>query len=621
MDHYPVLNARHGEKPAAGSTMKPYWGYPSRELPCPGVPNQCEYLDAVWWMHSRAMLFSLILWAILGGLLVFFLVSRVVKPARSRNAIVGFESGKTAAPMGTWARLWKSNAATGRKFLLPESMHSVFGNVTRLQLLLLAVLLVYLLVFSKNLLTPVKGTTSFSRRTGLGGFSNRLGVFANALTIFQFPPPLVRAHHIFSVDGPHNWLDHHRSETLSATTESLQRFRERSVAMAMISFIWVFSFPAVIKKTGYEFFRKTHCVVALVYIGACWGHWARLSCWMIASLAVIFLDFGIRYLRTILIHTGYTKSGGYGFESAQATLQSFDDQEGRVVRVDFKHNHGPWHPGQHFYLTFPTLSVWQNHPFTVASLPSALPAISHHTYIIRCLNGETSKLGQLALKIEAEKTTTPVILSGPYGPPSLCEPGNMLLIAGGTGITMAHPLFLSRAQQLRGQQGRSSGKVQLVWIIRRIQDLEWMGPELSILKQYLSKEQDSLSIRIFVTREVESTIYDKDSKESSEEDGATEEASSSSNKSQFGHVSNLVRKYPGFEVQWLGDHHPDLGQVVTEFVEGADECAGSVSVVGSGPRGMGTSLRAGVAHINDGARVSKGEEKYDVHLHWDDRHD
>ncbi|CZT00079.1 uncharacterized protein RAG0_08224 [Rhynchosporium agropyri] len=342
---------------------------------------------------------------------------------------------------------------------------------------------------------------------------------------------------------------------------------------------------------------------------------------MIASLAVIFLDFGIRYLRTILIHTGYTKSGGYGFESAQATLQSFDDQEGRVVRVDFKHNHGPWHPGQHFYLTFPTLSVWQNHPFTVASLPSALPAISHHTYIIRCLIGQTSKLGQLALRSVAEKTTTPVILSGPYGPPSLCEPGNLLLIAGGTGITMAHPLFLSRAQQLRGQQGRSSGKVQLVWIIRRIQDLEWMGPELSILKQYLSKEQDSLSIRIFVTREVESTIYDKDSKESSEEDGATEEASSSSNKSQSGHVSNLVRKYPGFEVQWLGDHHPDLGQVVTEFVEVADECAGSVSVVGSGPRGMGTSLRTGVAHINDGARVSKGEEKYDVHLHWDDRHD
>ncbi|CZT48223.1 related to ferric reductase FRE2 precursor [Rhynchosporium secalis] len=619
MDHHPVLNARHGEKPAAGSTMKPYWGYPSRELPCPGVPNQCEYLDAVWWMHSRAMLFSLILWAILGGLLVFFLVSRVVKPARSRNAIVGFESGKTAAPMGTWARLWKSNAATGRKFLLPESMHSVFGNVTRLQLLLLAVLLVYLLVFSfvaiwyKNLLTPVKGTTSFSRRTGLGGFSNRLGVFAYALTplsVFlsqrESILSLLTGMPSQSFNFLHRWLGHiiffqSMVHTIGWTIIEARLYQPQPkvykgfvkdlyimwgiVAMAMISFIWVFSFPAVIKKTGYEFFRKTHCVVALVYIGACWGHW------------------------------------GYGFESAQATLQSFDDQEGRVVRVNFKHNHGPWHPGQHFYLTFPTLSVWQNHPFTVASLPSALPAISHHTYIIRCLNGETSKLGQLALKIEAEKTTTPVILSGPYGPPSLCEPGNLLLIAGGTGITMAHPLFLSRAQQLREQQGRRSGKVQLVWIIRRIQDLEWMGPELSILKQYLSKEQDSLSIRIFVTREVESTIYDKDSKESSEEDGATEVASSSSNKSQSGHVSNLVRKYPGFEVQWLGDHHPDLGQVVTEFVEGADECAGSVSVVGSGPRGMGTSLRAGVAHINDGARVSKGEEKYDVHLHWDDRHD
>ena len=298
-------------------------------------------------------------------------------------------------------------------------------------------------------------------------------------------------------------------------------------------------------------------------------------------------------------------------------MQCYDDEEGRVIRVDFKHNHGPWHPGQHFYLTFPALSVWQNHPFTVASLPSAQPSSPHHTYIIRCLKGETSKLGQLALKLQAEKSTTPVILSGPYGSPSLCQPGNLLAIAGGTGITMAYPLVLSRAQELRGKQG---GKVQLVWIVRRIQDLEWMGPELSVLKQYLANGQDNISIRIFVTRELESKIYGKDGKESSGEDEEVKEASSTT-KSATGNVSALLHNYPGFEVQWLGDHHPDLGQVVTEFVEGADDSAGSVSVVGSGPGGMGTSLRTAVAHVNDGSRVSKGEEKYDVHLHWDDRQD
>jgi len=148
MDHNPILKARHGEAAAPGASMKPYWGYAPRELPCSGVATQCEYLDAVYWMQSYATLFSLMLWAILGGLLAFFVLSRAVKPTRSRNATTGSESGRAAAPMGFWARLWKSKTAAARKWLLPESMHYLFGNVTRLQLVLLAVLIVYLLVFS-----------------------------------------------------------------------------------------------------------------------------------------------------------------------------------------------------------------------------------------------------------------------------------------------------------------------------------------------------------------------------------------------------------------------------------------------------------------------------------------
>ncbi len=143
--------------------------------------------------------------------------------------------------------------------------------------------------------------------------------------------------------------------------------------------------------------------------------------------------------------------------------------------------------------------MWQNHPFTVASLPAAHPACPHHTYIVRCLKGETSKLGQLALKTQSENMTTPVILSGPYGSHSLSQPGNFLAIAGGTGITMAYPLVLNRVRHLGGLKG----KVQLVWIIRRVQDLEWMGAELAVLKKYLSNCQNNFSIRIFVTRETE----------------------------------------------------------------------------------------------------------------------
>ena len=187
-------------------------------------------------------------------------------------------------------------------------------------------------------MTPVKGTKSFSTRTGLGGFSNRLGVFAYALTPLSVF--LSQRESILSVltgipsqsfNFLHRWLGHiiffqSIVHTIGWTIVEAKLYQPQPkvynvfikelyitwgiVAMALVSFIWVFSFPAVIRKTGYEFFRKTHVIVALVYIGACWGHWAHLSCWMIASLAVVFLDFGIRCIRIILIHTGYTKSGG-----------------------------------------------------------------------------------------------------------------------------------------------------------------------------------------------------------------------------------------------------------------------------------------------------------------------
>lgn len=218
----------------------------------------------------------------------------------------------------------------------------------------------------------------------------------------------------------------------------------------------------------------------------------------------------------------------------------------------------------------------------------------------------------LAERIQSEKLTTPVILSGPYGSSTLSKPGNFLAIGGGTGATMAFPVTLQRVQEF----GHLGGNVQLVWIIRRAQDLEWMAPELAALKRFIGKTGSKLSIRIYITRESASKSSKEGSSSDDEIKGATVRTSIAGSS-----LSSLVDAEPGYEVVWLGDRHPDLGEVVREFVEAAPEVGGSVSVVGSGPGGMGTSLRTAVAACNDGARVWRGEEKYDVHLHWDDRQD
>lgn len=176
---------------------------------------------------------------------------------------------------------------------------------------------------------------------------------------------------------------------------------------------------------------------------------------------------------------------------------------------------------------------------------------------------------------------------------------------------MAFPVILQRVQEY----SHIGGNAQLVWIIRRAQDLEWMASELATLKRYIANAGSKLSIRIFITREPCS----KPTKEEGSDDeikGVTVRTSIAGS-----NISSLVDAEPGYEVVWLGDHHPDLSQVVNDFVESAPEIGGSVSVVGSGPGSMGTSLRRAVAAVNDGSRVWRGEEKYDVHLHWDDRQD
>ncbi len=183
----------------------------------------------------------------------------------------------------------------------------------------------------------MKNTNKFNTRTGLGGFSDRIGALAYALTplsVFlsqrESILSLLTGIPTQSFNFLHRWLGHiifaqsifHtigwtiiEGKLYQPQPKVYNNFIKQTymvwgiVAMGLLSFIWVFSFPAMIRKTGYEFFRKSHAIVALVYIGACWGHWSKLACWMIASLAIVFLDFGIRYIRTFLIHMGYTKSG------------------------------------------------------------------------------------------------------------------------------------------------------------------------------------------------------------------------------------------------------------------------------------------------------------------------
>ncbi|KAF2117981.1 ferric reductase like transmembrane component-domain-containing protein [Lophiotrema nucula] len=568
---------------------------------------------------------------------------------------------------GILYRSWRSVASTSRRYLLPESLPRIFPNTTRLQILILAALCVYLTIFSlvgivyKTWVTPVKNSDKFNTRTGLGGFSDRVGALAYALTpltialstrdsILSLLTGVPYQHFNFL----HRWtgriiLIQSFLHTIGWTIIEGKLYQPQPkvynnfikqtymvwgiVAQGFITFLFVFSLKPVIRWTGYEFFRKSHLVVAGLYLGACWGHWNKLACWMIASLGLLGIDLGFRVVRICLIHVGYKNGNqGIGFRSVQAKIDTFKDPTGTIVRLSFTHNHEPWRTGQHFYLTFPALSLWQSHPFTPASVPPIALVPPTHTYIIRARKGETGKLAAIAEPGESEKGALPetsVILTGPYGCSVVDkEASNVLAIAGGTGISFALPVvILALTDDLSHTQN-----VELVWIIRHIENLMWIAPELSSLKSQLTHDANSsplkvrdnvkvqplkrLRIRIFVTRLPETQAHVRPN--GNEKDLEISSASSSASLSAEQSLMDLLKPHPDFSVTYLNHEHPSIPGIVDAFA--IDTLAsGRTQVVASGPVALGTDIRAAVAARNSAGHVWRGDEKGDIDCVWDDR--
>lgn len=382
---------------------------------------------------------------------------------------------------------------------------------------------------------------------------------------------------------------------------------------------------------------------------ACWGHWQQLSCWMIASFALMGFDLVARTTRTFLLHFGYKNgSSGLGFHSVPAKMEILKDPTGTIIRMTFTHEQ-PWQLGQHFYLTFPALSIWQSHPFTPASLPNPSASVQTHTYVIRACNGETKKLAELAEaaanRYPRGDDSTPVIMQGPYGGSVLNnDVSNILAITGGTGVT--YPLPIIKAALAENSPVRN---IELVWTVRHIENLAWIGPELTYLKSQLDQlrsrthdtfDEDKLEkvpivavdakkrfrIRIFITRSDASRSARRSPPrpvrpdEKAKDYGFDDKLSPiSSIESDFeSELEDLARDMPNFSITYLHNARPDVNGLIDAFMDGTVE-QGRTQIIGSGPPDLGTQLRAAVAAKNVPGNVWRGDERGDVECVWDDR--
>lgn len=671
------LNPRHIQNLSEASGISHHWGYADRAVPCTNDAGSCAYLDVVYDSHDRSMLYTGILWATIGAILLIWAIGRhFFNPAPSGVQLpveTGEQAGKSTS---TLTRLQHALPSYLRQYLLPDAARPIFGRVNRTQVLTLVVLTGYLTIFSfvgivyDTWVTPVKKMPGvYNTRTSLGPWSDRIGILAYALTPLSIMLAsresilsLVTGLPYQSFNFLHRWLGwiifaQSALHTIAWTIVEVKLYQPQPtvaiewvnqlyiiwgiVAMILLLMLVVLATPWGIRLTGYEFFRKFHYLVAMIYIGACWGHWEQLKVFLIPGLVVWFLDRGVRGARTALLHYNFLPSGHMGFRAAPADITFFKDEiNGDVVRLDFDHPHDAWDVGQHFYLMFPESSIWQSHPFTPLSLPQFGADSQRHSYIFRAKKGETRKIAELSAKrvarmSEHDKSNEnlmgdarlSVVLTGPYGERTLRglpNDANILCIAGGTGITYVLPVLLDMATRSQHPDRRMS----LIWAVRRRSDIDWVAPELAMLKAKCKNLRANM--HIYITRAAEegdptvpaqsesgnpsSCCGGNNNAEDKEITPAVHSDSSSAS------VSSALSLH-GVSKQELGLNHyqarPNLHTMVGEFL--AATVRGRTDVFASGPGELISDLRSIVASSNKGGEVLKGDDRWDVRLTCDDR--
>lgn len=509
-----ALTARqHIQDHASAANVEPHWGYADRVVPCVNDAGSCTYLDVVYEAHDVGMYYTGIIWATFGGILVLWAIGRHFARSQPTGVQIPLEADEEVKEKGsTLQRLQKSFASYARQYLLPDAARVIFGRVTRTQVLTLVVLTGYLTIFSfagivyGKWVTPVKNMPGvYNTRTSLGPWSDRVGVIAYALTPLSIMLSsresilsLVTGLPYQSFNFLHRWLGYvifaqSLLHTIGWTVIETWLYQPQPkvavnwikqlymiwgcVAMILLLILVLLSTPWGIRLTGYEFFRKAHYVLAMVYIGACWGHWPQLQVFLLPGILVWFIDRGIRLVRTALLHYNFLPSGHMGFRASPANITFFKDAtNGDVVRLDYDHPQDPWAVGQHFYLTFPESTIWQSHPFTPLSLPIYGAETQRHSYIFRAKKGETKKIAALSAKRAARSNSheesheslmadarLSVLMTGPYGERTIHDlpaDSNILCVAGGTGITYVLPVLLDLATRPQSLDRRMSSTLR-----------------------------------------------------------------------------------------------------------------------------------------------------------------
>ncbi|KAF3008804.1 hypothetical protein E8E13_010569 [Curvularia kusanoi] len=246
---------------------------------------------------------------------------------------------------------------------------------------------------------------------------------------------------------------------------------------------------APLRHRMYELFVTLHVPVAMVFLGMMFWHCNNyLTSWhyLFSTLGIWLLSYFMR-----LFYLNWTNpfrlSWLIGDEAAVTLMPE------NAVKITIP-TQTKWRPGQYVYLRMPGISVFENHPFTIASLcDDDFPSEYGEGYkdmvlVFRPFGGFTKKVVESALT-HGPWHTYRAFVDGPYGGMQrrIEAFDDVVLIAGGSGITAIISQLLCLIKKMRDGKAVTR-KIHVIWALKRPETMEWFKEELRICREFAPPE-------------------------------------------------------------------------------------------------------------------------------------
>ncbi|KAF8250536.1 hypothetical protein K440DRAFT_597374 [Wilcoxina mikolae CBS 423.85] len=283
-------------------------------------------------------------------------------------------------------------------------------------------------------------------------------------------------------------------------------------AFCVLSWLVVSSLSPI-RGWRYEVFVIQHMVSAIGFLTIVWIHvpqeaaiyvWFPVALW---SLDRIVRWAFMAYHNFSIFHPK-TKSSPPSLFTCKAHFHQLDDN---ATRVTIQNPPMKWSPGQHAFVTCHSLAPFQQHPFTISSLPSD----GYLEFVIRAHTGCTGKIHKHACECSGlpspaassvDETRT-VFLDGPYGRLRPLEQfDSVILISGSTGTSFTMPLLRDLLRLKSLGKPLVTRKIRFIWVVRTRGQVYWFSKQLGAgLAAMRESEGLEIEASIYVTCDPELT--------------------------------------------------------------------------------------------------------------------